>query len=144
MSSIKLNPYIFFKGNCREAMEFYKGIFGGKLEMQTMGEVPPDAMPPGMDQEEIKDQIMHAALTEGDVELMASDSHKASAKTAKVELSLSGADEEKLRKTFDSLTAGGKVTMPLEKQFWGAIFGMVTDKYGVDWMVNIEIEGAAS
>jgi len=138
MSDIALNPYLFFDGNCKEAMEFYKDLFGGELTTQTMGEVPDDAMPPGMNKEEIKDQIMHARLEGGDVTLMGSDSQKASPKTAKVELSLSGSDERHLREIFDKLGQGGKATMPLEKQFWGDTFGMVTDKFGVDWMVNIE------
>jgi PhnB protein len=137
MGKIKLSPYIFFKGNAREAMEFYKSIFGGELTMQTIAEVPDDAMPPDMKKEDVKDQIMHARLHGGEVDLMGSDSRKASVKTAKVELSLSGADETKMRKVFDSLAQGGKITMPLEKQFWGDSFGMLTDKFGVDWMVNI-------
>jgi PhnB protein len=138
MNNITLNPYIFFQGNCKEAMEFYKNIFGGELAMQTMGEVPDEAMPPGVNKEEVKDQIMHAGLSGGTVAIMGSDSSKASAKAAKIELSLSGTDETKLRKIFDSLGEGGKVNMPLAKQFWGATFGMLTDKYGIDWMVNID------
>lgn len=132
MSKINLDPYLFFNGNCREAMKFYKSVFGGTLEMQTMDEAPID-MPKGAK----KDQIMHALLDGGDVRLMASDSTKASPKAAKVELSLSGPDEVKLHKIFDALAKGGKVNMPLEKQFWGDTFGMVSDKYGIDWMVNI-------
>jgi PhnB protein len=68
---------------------------------------------------------------------MASDSTKASAKAAKIELSLSGEDEETLRRYWDGLSDGGKVTMPLEKAPWGDIFGMITDKYSISWMVNI-------
>jgi PhnB protein len=118
-------------------MEFYKTVFGGELTMQTMGEVPDEAMPPDMKKDEIKDMIMHARLSGGDVDLMGSDSQKASKTAAKIELSLSGTDETKLHKIFDSLSAGGKVNMPLQKQFWGDTFGMLRDKYGVDWMVNI-------
>jgi PhnB protein len=121
-------------------MEFYKTVFGGELQMQTMGEVPDEAMPPDMKKEEIKDMIMHARLTGGEVELMASDSPKASKSAAKIELSLSGPDEAKLRKIWDALAQGGKINTPLEKQFWGDTFGMVRDKYGIDWMVNITIE----
>lgn len=113
-------------------MEFYKTVFGGELTMQTMGEAPID-MPKGA----TKDQIMHAQLEGGEVRLMASDSTIASPKAAKIELSLSGPDEVKLHKIFDELAKGGKVNMPLEKQFWGDTFGMLSDKYGVDWMVNI-------
>lgn len=135
MANINLDPYIFFKGNCREAMEFYKSVFGGELQMQSLGQVPADA---GMSIDKSrKDEIMHARLSGGMVTLMGSDSQKASDKTAKVELSLSGSDESQLKAVFDKLSDGGSVRMPLSKQFWGDLFGMVTDKYGVDWMINI-------
>jgi PhnB protein len=123
MANISLEPYLFFKGNCKEAMEFYKNVFGGELTMQTMADTPKEAQ-------------MHASL-KGPVNLMASDSSMASDKTAKVELSLGGTDEAQMRKIFDGLAEGGKVRMPLEKQFWGDVFGNLTDKYSVDWMMNI-------
>ncbi len=134
MSKVTLEPYLFFKGNAKEAMEFYKSVFGGEIEMQTMGEVPADL--PKMEGM-TDDMIMHASLKGGAVDLMASDSPKASPKAAKVELSLGGTDEDQMRKMFNALSQGGKVNMALEKQFWGDIFGSLTDKYGVDWMMNI-------
>ena len=131
MSKINLDPYLFFQGNCKEAMEFYKSVFGGKLTIQTMDEAPDF---PGKDK--MKGMIMHAML-ESDVRLMASDGPKASPRAKKIELSLSGDDDAKLRKIFDALSEGGKVTMPLKKQFWGDTFGQLSDKYAIDWMVNI-------
>lgn len=131
METVTLNPYLFFGGNCREAIEFYKSIFGGELTIQTYDEVP------GPTQEGMEGKIMHAALMGGDVDLMASDTQKASPKAAKVTLSLSGTDEEKLTKFFNSLSEGVEVEYPLKKEFWGDIFGSLTDKYGIDWMVNI-------
>lgn len=133
MSDINLEPYLFFKGQCREAMEFYNNIFGGKLKnLQTYAEVP------GMKSEpDKKDWLMHATLDAGPVKLMASDTEKASPTAAKVSLSLGGSDETRLREIFGKLSAGGKVFMPLKKEFWGDIFGSLTDKYGVEWMVNI-------
>lgn len=133
MSDVSLEPYLFFDGECAEAMEFYKSVFGGELEMNK-GDDMPDGTPM---KEQMKGRIMHASLKGGDVNLMASDGTKASPKTAKVELSLGGTDEAKMRKMFDSLAQGGKVRMPLERQFWGDLFGNLTDKYGVDWMMNI-------
>jgi PhnB protein len=130
MDSITLNPYIFFKGNCREAMEFYKSIFGGELSTQTYGEVP------GNTQEDMKDQLMHAALV-GPITLMGSDTTKASPTSGKVSLTLGGEDEAKLHKIFDGLSQGGEVRSQLKKEFWGDTFGSLTDKYGVEWMVNI-------
>ena len=136
MGKVNLEAYLFFKGNCREAMEFYKSVFGGELNMSTMGDAPDM---PGMPEVD-KNWIMHASLEGGAVKLMASDSPKASDKAAKVELSLTGtdADDAVMRKMFDGLADGGTVKMPLEKQFWGATFGMFTDKFGVSWMVNYQ------
>lgn len=135
MSKVTLDIYPFFMGNCREAMEFYKSIFGGELTIQTYGEVPgdkPEEMK-GMD-----DKVMHASLKGGDIEMMASDStRKAPFGPSFISLSLSGTDEEKLRSLFDKLSEGGEVTSPLKKEFWGDIFGSLTDKFGIDWMVNI-------
>lgn len=132
MGKIDLTPYLFFGGNCKEAMEFYKTVFGGELTIQKM-----DAYPQMPVEESMKNMVMHAVLEGGDIRLFASDSQKASAKSAKVELSLSGDDDLKLRKYWDDLTAEGKITMPLEKAPWGDVFGMLTDKFGIDWMVNI-------
>ena len=130
MSKVTLDAYLFFAGNCQEAMNFYKSVFGGELTLNKMGDMPGTAP-------EDKDLIMHASLEGGAVNLMASDSKQASPKMAKVELSLSGSDETLLKKLFDDLSAGGKVRMPLGKQSWGDTFGMMTDKYGIDWMMNI-------
>ncbi len=139
MGKVTLEPYLFFKGNAKEAMEFYKSVFGGKLEVQTMDEIPENAMP-AEDRKAMKGWVMHASLKGGAVDMMASDGKAASPKTAKVELSLGGTDEVQMRKIFDDLAVGGKVKMPLEKQFWGDVFGSLTDKYGVDWLMNIGAE----
>jgi PhnB protein len=132
MAKITVEPYLFFNGNAKEAMEFYKTVFGGELDVSTMADSPPEAQMPGTKPTD----VMHASL-KGPVNLMASDSSKASDKMAKVELSLGGTDEVQMRKIFEGLAEGGEVRMPLEKQFWGDTFGMLTDKYGVDWMINI-------
>ncbi len=133
MAKISLEPYLFFKGDCREAMEFYKKVFGGELRfdeanLEQMGDMP--------NKKWFEGKLMHCSL-KGPVNLMASDSPIASSKTAKVELSLGGTDEPEMRKIFDSLAEGGKVKMPLKKQFWGDIYGQLEDKYGVEWMMNI-------
>jgi PhnB protein len=132
MASVSLNPYLFFNGNAREAMEFYKGIFGGELNISNFEDFNSDV--PGM--EEMKGKVMHAML-DGEVKLMASDSRQASDKMAKVEFSISGDDEAKLKSYFEKLSAGGTVKMPLEKQAWGDLYGQLQDEYGVDWMINI-------
>jgi PhnB protein len=133
MSKVNLEVYLFFKGNAREAMEFYKSVFGGNLDVSTVGDSP---QVPGMEGID-KNWVMHSTLEGGDVKLMASDTTKASDKAAKVELSLGGTDEAKMRKLFDALAEGGTVRMPLEKQFWGDTFGMLSDRFGIDWNMNI-------
>ncbi len=141
MSDVQLDAYLFFTGNCREAMEFYKEVFGGELTAQTYGEVPGDKP---AEMERMNDKIMHSTLKGGEISLMASDSTRDSFGDSFISLSLGGTDEDKLRGLFDKLAEGGKVSQPLEKMFWGDIFGTVTDKFGVDWMVNIGSQPAAS
>lgn len=132
MSKVTLDAYLFFRGNCAEAMEFYKSIFGGEIYSmsyeQAMGEKTP---------EENRGTLMHASLKGGEVNLLASDTTKASDKSAKISLSLSGDDEEKLTEMFSRLSEDGDVFSPLKKEMWGDVFGSVTDKYGIEWMVNI-------
>jgi PhnB protein len=136
MANISTEPYLFFKGNAKEAMEFYKSVFGGELTISTLGETPKEVLDQMKIDESRYGEIMHSSL-KGPVNLMGSDSEKASEKTAKIELSLGGTDEAQMREIFDKLADGGNVKMPLKKQFWGDIFGQVQDKYGVDWMMNI-------
>jgi PhnB protein len=133
MNDTRIDPYLFFTGNAREAMEFYQKAFGGDLTVQTLADVPGDI--PG--KAERPNDVMHAALKGGAFALFASDSMQASDKTAKVELCIGGSDEAALRTIFDTLAEGGTVRMALEKQFWGDLFGNLTDKFGVDWMMNI-------
>jgi len=133
MAKISLEPYLFFNGNCREAMEFYKSVFGGELEIS---EADPEQMGDMPNKDWFEGKIMHSSL-KGPVNLMASDSPKASDKTAKIELSLGGTDEPQMRETFDKLAMGGTIKMPLEMQFWGDVYGQLTDRYNVDWMMNI-------
>lgn len=132
--SVNLDPYIFFNGNANEALEFYKSIFGGKLDISTFASMK-DKMPPEYQMDD--DKIMHGLLSGGAVRLMVSDSVSASPEAKKIELSLNGEDEAMLKGFFEKLSEGGKVTMPLEKAPWGDYFGMVTDKYNVAWMVNV-------
>src|SRR6476660_368192 len=97
---MKLEVYLFFKGNCREAMEFYKSVFGGELEIN---EADPEQMGDMPNKNWFKGKVMHCTLKGGDVSFMASDSPKASDKAAKVELSLGGTDETHMREVFDKL-----------------------------------------
>lgn len=132
MSKVTLDAYLFFRGNCAEAMEFYKGIFGGEIYTMSYEQAMGDKTP-----QENKGTLMHASLKGGEIDLLASDTSKASEKAAKISLSLSGDDEEKLTEMFNRLSEGGDVFSPLQKEIWGDVFGSVTDKYGIEWMVNI-------
>jgi PhnB protein len=131
----KLNPYISFQGNAREAMEFYKNVFGGQLTLSTFGEA-------GMTDHGVKpDQLMHAALVaENGITIMAADSATGMREFVagtNVSLSLSGDNEAELTDYFNKLAEGGKVEQPLEKAPWGDTFGMCIDKFGTFWLVNI-------
>ena len=127
----RLNPYIQFDGSAREAMEFYRTVFGGELTVSTFGEFGME----GADAE----GVMHAQLeTPSGYTLMAADTPPGMEvqRGSAVTISLSG-DEPGLRRYFEQLADGGQVTMPLEKQVWGDEFGECTDRFGVAWMVNI-------
>jgi PhnB protein len=132
--SIRLNPYINFKDNAKEAMTFYKDIFGGKLTMSTFKEYHASTDPSE------DDLIMHSQLeAPNDLWLMGSDtpSRMEYKPGTNMSVSLSGDDEATLSGYFDKLAEGGNVTMPLEKAPWGDKFGMVVDKFGVSWLINI-------
>ena len=131
--SSRLNPYISFAGNAREAMEFYQRVFDGTLTLNTFGEFgPPDA--PGAD------KIMHAQLeTESGFTLMGADTPPGTEHELgnNIAVSLSGDDAEQLRGYWAKLAEGGAVSVPLEPQMWGDEFGMCVDQFGIGWMVNI-------
>ena len=135
----KLNPYIRFKDNAREAMEFYKSVFGGKLEMDTFKNVYATEDPSEAN------KIMHAQLdTETGITIMAADtpSNMEYSPGTNFSISLSGDNEAELARYFQKLSAGGQVVQPLEKAPWGDMFGMLTDPYDVTWMVNINGKGS--
>ncbi|HSX47262.1 MAG TPA: VOC family protein [Patescibacteria group bacterium] len=138
MSQVEFAPYIFFQGNCAEAMTFYKEVFGGDLDIQKFDTMPKEFDMPN--KEEMKDKVMNANLKNGMVVIRGCDSIKASPQSKKIELCLTSSDESKLRQVFDKLGQGGDIKYPLKKEFWGDIFGMLTDKFGVDWIVDITKE----
>ncbi len=128
----RLNPYISFKGNAREAMEFYTSVFGGELTTSTFGEYG-DTGPNA-------DGIMHAQLeTPSGYTIMASDTPDGMSYEpgTNITVSLSGDDSDELRGYWSKLSDGGSVSMPLEKQMWGDEFGQLTDRFGIGWLVNI-------
>lgn len=130
----QLNPYLSFKDNTREVMEYYKSVFGGGLVLRTFKDFKASKDPSE------DDLIMHSVLeVSSDLMFMASDTPvRLEYKPGNnFSMSLTGDDEAKLSDYFEKLSQGGNITMPLEKSMWGDKFGMVIDKYGIQWLVNI-------
>jgi PhnB protein len=132
MAQIQITPFVFFQGNCREAMTFYQGILGGSLTMRTYDEAMGDKAPEGWG-----DKIAYAALMSGTTYLKAWDSEIANPEARKIELEISGDDEPKLREIFEKLCEGGKAKYPIVSQPGGELSGRLFDKYGLDWIVTI-------
>ena len=130
----RLNPYISFRDQAREAMTFYQTVFGGELALSTFAEMNASEDPAEAD------KIMHSQLEgEDGLTLMAADTPKSMDYSPgnNMSVSLSGDDDARLRGYWEKLSASGTVTVPLEKAPWGDQFGMVKDRFGTDWMVNI-------
>jgi len=133
---VKVNPYIFFNGNCEEAFKFYARITGGKIQgMMPHGGTPAESHVPA----EWKTKIMHANMTIGETVLMGSDAppgHYSKPQGFSVSLQVkTPAEGERI---FNALADGGKVNMPFQKTFWSPGFGMVVDRYDIPWMINAE------
>lgn len=129
----RLNPYVSFGDNAREAMTFYQQVLGGTLDLHTFGEY-------GASDEPFADLVMHAVLeTEDGLTLMGSDSPPGMSRTVgnNITISLSGDDDDLLRSRFHGLAEGGTIDVPLDKQMWGDVFGQLTDRFGIGWLVNI-------
>ena len=129
----RLNPYLSFTDNARQAMEFYQGVFGGTLTFNTFGEYgAPDAPE--------ANNIMHGQLdTDSGYTLMGADTPPGMESTpgTTITVSLSGDDADELRGYWAKLSDGGTVSVPLEKQMWGDEFGQCVDRFGIGWLVNI-------
>lgn len=132
----RMNPYLSFADNARQAMEFYHDVFGGRLRMNTFGEFGAQDSPDAS-------KIMHSMLeTDSGFLLMAADTPSGMEHHpgTNVSISLSGDDADELRGYWEKLSDGGAVSVPLDKQVWGDVFGACVDRFGISWMVNIETE----
>ena len=132
----QISPYLNFNGNCREAMNFYKETLGGELHLMTVNETPIAAQCPGA----MQDQIMHAHLAGEGFSVMGSDmlSGDGYQPGNNFSLTVNCQTEDQIHSLFDKLSEGGQVVEPLREQFWGALFGMLADKYGTRWMLNYD------
>jgi PhnB protein len=129
-------PYLNFDGRCDEAIEFYKRALGAKVEMLMRFKEAPEQPPPAMRPPGIEDKVMHASLRIGESLLMASDGRcTGQTKFAGINLALSAANAAETQRYFTALSEGGNVTMPLAKTFFSPSFGMLTDRFGINWMI---------
>lgn len=133
-----IEPYLFFNGRCDEALEFYKSALGAEVQMVMRFKESPDPPPPGMLPPGFEEKIMHASFRVGSTMIMASDGcSKEAPRFEGFSLSLAVATEAEADRYFNALANGGKVQMPLVKTFWSARFGMLEDRFGIRWMVNV-------
>jgi len=130
------NTYLNFDGNAGEAMRFYQKCLDAQLDLQTFGDMPGGGGPPGS-----ANRVMHARLAKGDAVIMASDTMPGSKLTVgnNTFINIDCESPAEQDRFFNALAAGGKVMMPLQDTFWGARFGMLSDKFGVQWMLNCEM-----
>jgi PhnB protein len=138
---MQVQPYLFFDGRCEEAVEFYRRALGAELQMLMRYRESPEPAPPGVVPPGSEHKVMHASFRIGESVVMASDDCSGQTKAfAGFSLSIAVADGAEAKRRFDALADGGKVTMPLGKTFWSPCFGMLTDRYGLGWIVSAVAE----
>jgi len=135
-------PYLFFAGTCEEALTYYAKVFGGRIEqLHRFDQVPPEYPTP----DDWKQKVMHARFESPAFKLMASDGRPGTEqKAGNISLSLGFDDASEGERVFNALAEGGVIEMPLADQFWGARYGSLTDRFGIEWMVNIALSPATT
>jgi PhnB protein len=135
-----INTYLIFNGTCEVAFLFYKSVFGGEFEqISKFGDMPSSEEMPLSDED--KNRVLHVSYNIGNSILMGSDSNSQSTDVVfgnNFSISINAESREETEKLFNGLSSEGKITMPLQDTFWGAYFGMFTDKFGINWMVNFD------
>lgn len=135
---MQVQPYLFFEGRCEEALEFYRQVLDAQVDMLMRFKESPEAPPPGAVAPGSEDKVMHASFRVGDSTLMASDGGCSGRPGFQgITLSLNLGDVEEAGRRFAALAEGGEVQMPLGETFWSPAFGMLVDRFGVSWMVNV-------
>lgn len=132
-----IQPYLMFGGRCEEALEFYRTALGAQIDMLMRFQESPDPPPPGMLPSGFENKIMHASFRIAGNVLMASDGCETGSQFKGFSLSISVATEAEADRYFAALADGGQVQMPLAKTFWSPKFGMLIDRFGISWMVNV-------
>ncbi len=140
-----VNAYLTFNGNCREAFDFYRAVFGGDFNyLGTFGEIPPQEGMPTIPEND-KDKIMHISLPiSKETVLMGSDTGgewaSSFSKGNNISISINTDSQKEADRVFNELSEGGNVTMPMDNTFWGSYFGMFTDQFGINWMVSADLK----
>jgi PhnB protein len=137
MTGTTITPYLDFSGRCEEALEFYRQALGAEVEMLMRFDESPTPPPPGMLQAGFEKKIMHVSFRVLGVALMATDGVDDKTRFDGIRLALAVPKEEDAQRAFDALADGGSVQMPLTKTFWSPCFGMVTDRFGLGWMIMV-------
>lgn len=143
MSNPLIQPYLMFGGRCEEALEFYRSALGAQVDMLLRFSESPDPTPPGMLPAGFENKVMHASFRVASNVIMASDGCEVGAQFKGFSLSISVATEAEADRYFAALSDGGQVQMPLTKTFWSPRFGMLTDRFGIAWMINVVGEHTA-
>ena len=142
MSTTRVEPYIFFGGRCEEALEFYKKALGARVTLLMRYKESPGPHPPGMLPPGFEDKVMHTTFQIGQSTLMGSDGCEVGQKFNGFSLFLAVPTEADAHRTFTALSAGGQAGMPLAKTFWSPCFGMLTDRFGIGWMISVPAPSA--
>ncbi|WP_297325089.1 VOC family protein [Nitrosomonas sp.] len=137
MAKTLIQPYLMFGGRCEEALEFYRTALGAKIDMMMRFKDSPEPPPPGMLPPGFENKVMHASFRIENNVIMASDGCEEGQRFSGFSLSLAVATEAEADRFFAALSDGGQVQMPLEKTFWSPRFGMLTDRFGISWMINV-------
>jgi PhnB protein len=143
-SSSCIEPYIFFGGRCEEALEFYRAALGAQVDVLMRYRDSPEPAQPGMVPPGYEDKVMHTTFRIGRTAIMASDGRGEAADFRGFALSLAVPDEAEVDRAFDALADGGQVQMPPARTFWSPRFGMLTDRFGVSWMVSVASQDSAA
>jgi PhnB protein len=137
MTTTQIQPYLFFGGRCEEALSFYRSAIGAEVDMLMLHKDSPEPPPPEMLQPGFENKVMHVTFHIGGTTIMASDGCKEGQTFSGFSLSLAVPTEAEADRAFAALADGGQVQMALDKTFWSPRFGMLTDRFGIGWMINV-------
>lgn len=137
MQNMLVQPYLFFGGHCEEALNFYHAALDAQVEMLVRFNESPEPMPSNMLQAGFENKVMHAAFRVGSVTILASDGCNDNSSFSGFSLVLTVSTEQQADRFFAALGEGGQVKMPLAKTFWSPWYGMLTDRFGIDWMIMV-------